>query len=418
VIDRRKVLLAGVVALVTTITALVLLTPWQPLGSAGRVTPLLTADFTPAQIVRAQSFRARLGPWPYLAIMVSLAVPWVVLVAAGRVHAGRVARRRRTLLVSTVVALTAAQWLLTLPMSVHSETVLRAVGLSTQQWGGWLRDEATALGISVVLSSIVVLAMASLVRRARRRWPWLLAVGAALLTVAGSVAYPLLIENIYNDFTPLPPSALTQRIEQVAARDGYADVRVVVSDASIRTTRENAHVSGLGATRWVVLDDTLIARALTDPDAVVAVVAHEFGHVVHGDVARGTALGALGAVSAVLLLAGAAGGRRGRAVFAPGSDRARDVVRTVAVVLAVAGGAPYVVAPVTNLVSRRIEASADVHALEVTRDMPAFVRMQHDLATSNLSRLQPTWWQSAYFATHPDPAWRIAQARTWQALRG
>jgi len=73
-------------------------------------------------------------------------------------------------------------------------------------------------------------------------------------------------------------------------------------------------------------------------------------------------------------------------------------------------------APLSNLVSRRIEASADVHALAVTHNVPAFVRMQHDLAVSNLSRLEPSWWQTVLFATHPDPVWRIAQARTWQQL--
>lgn len=42
--------------------------------------------------------------------------------------------------------------------------------------------------------------------------------------------------------------------------------------------------------------------------------------------------------------------------------------------------------------------------------------MQQGLAVTNLSRLEPTWWQPA-FSTHPDPVWRIAQARTWQQSR-
>ena len=74
---------------------------------------------------------------------------------------------------------------------------------------------------------------------------------------------------------------------------------------------------------------------------------------------------------------------------------------------------PYVAAPVTNLVSRRIEAAADLHALQRTGDVAAFERMQHDLATSNLTRLRSAWWQTMLFETHPAPAWRIAMADAW-----
>ena len=123
------------------------------------------------------------------------------------------------------------------------------------------------------------------------------------MTVAGSALYPLVVEPLYSHVTALPDGALRRRVEQLAARDGFGTVRVVVSDASSRTTGENAHVSGLGATRRVALDDTLVARARTDPDAVLAVVAHELGHVRHQDVARGTVVGALAAASGVLLLA-------------------------------------------------------------------------------------------------------------------
>ena len=64
------------------------------------------------------------------------------------------------------------------------------------------------------------------------------------MTVAGSALYPLVVESLYTHVTPLPAGPLRQRIEQLAARDGFGDVRVVVSNASSRTTGENAHVSG------------------------------------------------------------------------------------------------------------------------------------------------------------------------------
>ena len=402
-----------------------LLTPWHPLGTPAAVHPDLAADFTAAEVTRAATFRAALGPWPFVALALAVAVPWLLLLllrpgdrrAGGAGEGPSVAPRRRWVVVlGAVLAVVVLQWLVALPFAVASERVLRRFGLSTQTWAGWLRDELVGLGLSAAITLLGVLAVWWVVRRAPRRWPWVLAGGAAVFTVLGSVLYPLVIEPAYNQFTALPESTLTRSITALAARDGIPHVRVVVSDASSRTTGENAHVSGLGSTRWVVLDDTTLARARQDPAAVLAVVAHEFGHVRHQDVLRGTVLGAVGAATGLLLLAWLLTSTRGSRWFVTSQPRRPDLVRGTVLLLAVATTAPWIAAPVTNLVSRHIEAAADVHALDVTRDVPAFERMQHDLAVSNLSRLDPTWWQTALFATHPDPAWRIAQARAWQEL--
>jgi STE24 endopeptidase len=129
--------------------------------------------------------------------------------------------------------------------------------------------------------------------------------------------------------------------------------------------------------------------------------------------ARGTTIAALAVPTGVLLLSWALTSAGARRVFRPQSAAPRQVVRSVALVLAITSTAPLLAAPVTNLVSRRIEAAADLHALQRTGDVAAFERIQHDLATSNLIRLRSAWWQTLLFETHPAPAWRIAMARAW-----
>jgi STE24 endopeptidase len=426
---NRRLLLGGVLGLLGAGVAVAVLTPWQvlPAGSPP-VHADVTGVFSPAEVARVARFRADLGAWPYAGILVGVLTPWVAVAvstqrgwgrsrpsrgSAGRPGGPPKAGRTLLLVAGVAAAVVLASWLLALPMAAHSEMVLRRYGLSTQTWAGWLRDRLVGLGTSAALAVLAVVLVWWLVRQAPTRWPWLLAAVAAAVTVAGSALYPLVVEPLYAHATPLPSGPLRERIQQLAARDGFGEIRVVVSNASSRTTGENAHVSGLGATRRVDLDDTLVARARSDPDAVVSVVAHELGHVRHHDVARGTVLGALGATGTVLLVSRLLTAPRGRRLFHPDSTRPRDVVRSVALLLAVAATAPYVAAPVTTLVSRRIEAAADVHALQLTGDVPAFRRMQHDLATSNLTRLRSAWWQTMLFATHPDPASRIAMADAW-----
>ena len=422
--NRRRLLYACLAAWGFLGITLALLTPWQPLGATGGVVrPDLHAVFNAGEIARATSFRAALGPWPYLGIALATAAPWGVLAFLSR--PARRARprasskvfhgvRRFALILAVVVGVAVLQWAVAAPASVHSELVLRRFGLSTQGWSAWLRDQALSVGMACAVTAVGIALALWLVRRAPVRWPCLLAAAAMLATVLGSLVYPLVVEPAFNAHAPLAAGALRARIEALAAVEGFPDIEIAVSNASIRTTGENAHVSGFGATRWVVLDDTLVARAKTDPDAVLAVVAHEMGHVKHGDVLRGTSMGAVGVGAFVLLVAAVLTTTRGRRIFVPQAEGSGDLMRNVALLLAIATTAPIAAAPVSNFVSRRIEARADVYALQATDDAPAFIRMQHDLATSNLSRLEPSWWQTMMFATHPDPVWRIAQADAWQ----
>ena len=71
--------------------------------------------------------------------------------------------------------------------------------------------------------------------------------------------------------------------------------------------------------------------------------------------------------------------------------------------------------PAVNLFSRRVEARADLHALDLTRDPQTAIASQVRLATNNLSDLDPPWWVYGIFASHPTAPQRIAAARAWQA---
>jgi STE24 endopeptidase len=74
-------------------------------------------------------------------------------------------------------------------------------------------------------------------------------------------------------------------------------------------------------------------------------------------------------------------------------------------------------APVQNLVSRQVEARADLHALDLTGEPEAFVAMQERLATTNISDPDPPAAWHWFFGSHPTVAERIAMAHDWERLR-
>ena len=114
------------------------------------------------------------------------------------------------------VAVAILRW----PLGMWSETHLRAFGLSTQTWATWTADRIKNLGVSTGLTAIMVLAVVTLARRFRRWWiP--AAIGAFVLTLLASFAYPVVIEPIFNDFRPMAAGqCLTREHPPVDTGDG------------------------------------------------------------------------------------------------------------------------------------------------------------------------------------------------------
>src|SRR5436305_636577 len=123
---------------------------------------------------------------------------------------------------------------------------------------------------------------------------------SAALVVVLSFLGPVLFEPMFNRFRPLEDAALSADLQELASRAGVPVRRVLVTDASRRTRKENAYVSGLSRTRRIVVYDTLLNRA--SPQEIGLVVAHELGHWRDRHVVRATVLGAIATSVGVVVL--------------------------------------------------------------------------------------------------------------------
>src|SRR5438477_469362 len=99
------------------------------------------------------------------------------------------------------------------------------------------------------------------------------------------------------------------------------------------------------------------------------------------------------------------------AVAHPGDLRNAPLVLLVVSALELAG------LPVAAAISRRWEREADRFSLDVTRDPEAFETAHRELATANLSDLDPPRPVYALLFTHPTPPERIAAGRAWVGAR-
>ncbi|WP_326638129.1 M48 family metallopeptidase [Streptosporangium sp. NBC_01755] len=398
---------------VVTLAVVAFTTPWRALSKrAPVVVPDPARDFTAEQIARSEAFDKLVSVPGYLSLGLTLVVAGVLVgTPLGARLVGRLRGPWWLRALLGVLALSVAVAMLRWPLGMWSETYLRDFGLSTQTWPTWTVDRIKSLGVGTALTAIMVLAVVALARRYRRWWiP--AAAGAFALTVAASFAYPVLIEPIFNDFRPMEAGRLRDDLLAMAARDGVPVENVLVADASRRTTALNAYVSGFGATRRIVVYDTLLRAPA---DEVELVVAHELGHAKAGDVLSGTLVGGLGAAfgACLLYVVTSAGAVRRRAGISSVGDP-----RAVGLVMGLLSLATVLSGPAQNLVSRHIEARADVHALDLTRDPATFVAMQKRLAVTNISDLSPDLMEYVLYASHPTAPQRIALARSWARLNG
>jgi STE24 endopeptidase len=396
----------GSSAVVFVVLAAVLV-PWSWVPGGHVVHVPSSEVFTAEQLRRGHTYstmQRHLG-WA------SLAVSLVVTLVLGLTRLG--SRLVRLLpgpwwvkaLLATFVLLLLGQ-LVTLPLDLVSRGHALDYGLTTQSLGGWFRDSGVSLLVSWVFASGTVLVVMIAARRSPRRWPLWAGVAGAVLTVLGSWVYPVVVEPLFNHFTPLPQGELRTKILALAAKEKVPVSDVLVADASRRTTTLNAYVSGFGSTRRVVLYDNLVDDVPERETLVV--VAHELGHARHHDVVTGTALGAVGVVFGSGLL-GLVLSRRRLLDRAGVPDAGQPEL--VPLLLALVAVGSLLVSPVENVISRAIEARADRASLQATGDYAGFEKLQTQLAVRSLSDADPPWLSQFWFGSHPTALQRIGMAR-------
>jgi STE24 endopeptidase len=276
----------------------------------------------------------------------------------------------------------------------------------TQSWGGWAVDllKQTAIGAPIAAAGggLVV----ALTRRYPRGWWAPAAAGSLGAATLFAALGPVVLDPIFNTFTPLPQGETRADVLELAQAAGVHVGEVYSVDASRRTTAANAYVTGLGPTKRVVLFDTLLDRYTRDE--IRLVVAHELAHVRHRDVARGLGYAAIvvpaGAFAVQRLSWSLSPPRQGSAGALPALALAAGVVATPIGVIA-------------SRLSRAIERRADALSLELTDAPEAFISFERRIAVQNVADLDPPRLVSSLLASHPTTAERIGAAVAFEASR-
>ncbi|MGA7340841.1 MAG: M48 family metallopeptidase [Terracidiphilus sp.] len=305
-----------------------------------------------------------------------------------------------------------------LPLDMYGHHAERSYQISVQGWGSWFGDQAKALGLTLVIGTLVLLLFNWIVRKwPRRYWFGIWLVTLPILVLFIFVA-PL-IAPMFDKFEPLSTNypALVTQLEKVVARTGthIPPDRMFLMKASLKTNGLNAYVSGIGATKRIVVWDTTAGRV--PDDEVLFIFGHESGHYVLHHIPKAIA----GYAFALFFVYWACAGFAKWLICRFGPRwRAPDLAsRTGFVVLlftiSVAG---FLLEPAANAFSRHFEHQADVYGQEAIHGIVAdpqktAVAAFNDLGKAWLDDPNPSPFIEFWLYNHPSTQSRANFARQY-----
>jgi Zn-dependent protease with chaperone function len=260
--------------------------------------------------------------------------------------------------------------ILMLPTAIAGHWIGLRFGLSIQSWGSWAWDWAKGRFVAVVLGTILIWLLYAVIRRSARRWWfyfWLLSIPILVLLI---FLAPLVIDPMFHKFVPLAEKdpALAASLEQMVQRTGenIPVGRMYWMGASEKSTALNAYVTGVGASKRIVVWNTTIAK-MTAPQ-IVAVAGHEMGHYVLGHIYKGLAFAAV-----LLFVFFYLGYRCAGNVLAHWGDgwriRGLDDWASLPALLLLLTLFDFCATPIESAFSRHLEHQADQYSLEVTHGL-------------------------------------------------
>jgi Zn-dependent protease with chaperone function len=363
----------------------------------------------------------------YTLYFISYFVSFVVLLlllrlgvaARFRDFAERVASRRWLQALVYVPLLFLTCDIFDLPVRLYWHSLSLRYEQSVQHWGSWFWDWTKEELVGTFFALVLVLILFAVIRRSPRRW-WLYFWFAALPILLGIIFInPLVIDPLFNKFEPLDKEhpQLVDAIQKLTRNAGVPIPRdrIFLMRASEKSNEINAYVTGLGASKRVVVWDTTLQK--TSNGEALFIIGHELGHYVLGHVWKGFVYGALALlVTLYLIFRGLHWmlGRWGSIWKLYGLEDWASLAAFLLLLQVVM----FFASPVVNGVSRMQEHAADVYGLEVIHGIvpnseEVAAHAFQILGEVDLSDPNPPAFITFWLYSHPPLAERLVFAHSY-----
>jgi STE24 endopeptidase len=282
--------------------------------------------------------------------------------------------------------------------------------LSNQNFLQWFGDFAIFFAVNFVVFVLIGTIVYAAIRASRRYW-WVWGTGITIVfLIVGVMIAPVFISPLLNHYKPLREGPLKQSILSLARSEGIPVDNVYEFDASKQSKRMSANVSGMFGTTRISMNDNLLNRG-SDRE-ILAVLGHEMGHYVLGHVVTGIVLNGLVFLAGFAFVAWGFGFLTG--IFGGVWDvRTVDDPAGLPVLMGLATFFFLIATPVSNTITRTLEAQADIFGVNAARQPDGFADAA--LHLSEYRKLDPSPAEEFVFFDHPSGRNRIHMMMHWKA---
>lgn len=298
----------------------------------------------------------------------------------------------------------AVAYLVFLPLHWYGSFVLEhRVGLSRLTIRGWWIREGKRMLLSALLWVVLIDGWYAILRRAPTTWPVWATLGWVSVSVVLARIFPTILLPMFYKTLPLADPSLSQRLLALCERVGVRALGAFRVALGVETRKANAALAGIGATRRILLSDTLLERFT--PEEIETVLAHELGHQRHRHIMKLLLLSTVGSWIAFVLIDVTSRWWIDLLRLSGLSDLAGFPTLLLSLMLIGLVGLPL-----QQAISRAFEWQADRFAVTATQAPTVFANALRKLGELNLADPAPPRWVEWLFYDHPPITKRILAA--------
>lgn len=297
-------------------------------------------------------------------------------------------------------------FLVSIPFRIYSTFgIEEKYGFNTTTPKVFITDIIKSIMISIILG-VPILSFLLWIIEVDPNWWWKFILVVIIFEIFISWLYPMVIAPLFNKFYPLEDEELKNKILSLLKKAKFKISNIFVMDASRRTKKVNAYLTGIGNSRRVVLFDTILSY---NHDEILAVLAHELGHHVKRHIPKIIALSILFYIAYIYF------------VFliykSPLISYTFSVEKNFSIIVysfIFISSIAYFITPIINAISRKFEYSADKFSKELLETEEPLISALKRLVKENLANLNPLPLYRIWHYSHPSPEERILALKKGQ----
>lgn len=290
------------------------------------------------------------------------------------------------------------------PFSYHDTfTIEEKFGMNKTTKETFFLDKLKGFVLGIILSMAIISIMIFFFSRfGVQAIIWTAAAIVALSLLLSTLVLPLL--KLFNKFTPLEDGELKDKLLALCDKYHVQVKRIVVKDASKRTTKANAFCTGMKK-KTISIDDNLLNNFTTDE--IVAVFAHEFAHAKYKHVLKTLPFSILQSILSIVIFGLILTVNQ---FFTPFGFTHANYFFALIVLDALLWPFSNLSGTAMNYISRKHEYEADAFAAKEGYG-EALISALKRLVNESLSEINPHPWIVKTTYSHPTLSQRITAVR-------